>query len=71
MTGTEKLEALIKSSKGVITSKQATNHNIHREYLSEFVRQGKLEHIAHSIYVTPDVWEDRMLIYQLRINKMV
>ena len=26
MTGTEKLEALIKSSKGVITSKQATNH---------------------------------------------
>ena len=71
MTGTEKLEALIKSSKGVITSKQATNHNIHREYLSEFVRQGKLERIAHGIYITPDVWEDKMLIHQLRKSKMV
>lgn len=71
MTGTEKLEALIKSSKGVITSKQATNHNIHREYLSEFVRQGKLERIAHGIYITPDVWEDKMLIHQLRTSKMV
>ena len=71
MTRTEKLEALIKSSKGVITSKQATNHNIHREYLSEFVRQGKLERIAHGIYITPDVWEDKMLIHQLRKSKMV
>jgi len=62
---------LIKSSKGVITSKQATNHNIHREYLSEFVRQGKLERIAHGIYITPDVWEDKMLIHQLRKSKMV
>jgi predicted transcriptional regulator of viral defense system len=71
MTGTEKLEALINNSKGVITSKLAAYHDIHREYLSEFVRQGKLERIAHGIYITPDVWEDKMLIYQLRKNKMV
>lgn len=71
MTGTEKLEALIKSSKGVITTKYADNHDIHREYLSEFVRHGKLERIAHGIYITPNVWEDKMLIYQLRKGKMV
>jgi len=56
MTGTEKLVALIKSSKGVITTKHADNHDIHREYLSEFVRQGKLERSAHRIYITPEVW---------------
>jgi predicted transcriptional regulator of viral defense system len=71
MTGTEKLEALMKSSKGVITAKLANAHDIHREYLSEFARQGKLERIAHGIYITPDVWEDKMLIHQLRKDKMV
>ena len=62
MTGTEKLEALINNSKGVITSKLAAYHDIHREYLSEFVRQGKLERIAHGIYITPDVWEDNFFL---------
>lgn len=71
MTGLEKLEALMKSSKGVITAKLADAHDIHREYLSEFVRQGKLERIAHGIYITPEVWEDKMLIHQLRKGKMV
>lgn len=71
MTGLEKLEALMKSSGGVITSKLADAHNIHREYLREFVRKGKLERVTHGIYITPDVWEDRMLIHQLRKEKMV
>jgi len=31
MTGTEKLEAWIKSSKTVISVRQATFHDIHRE----------------------------------------
>lgn len=71
MTGREKLEALMKNSKGAITAKLADTYDIHREYLSEFVRQGKLERIAHGIYITPDVWEDKMLIHQLRKGKMV
>lgn len=71
MTGTEKLDALIKSSNGVITTKLANVHNIHRQYLSQFAKQGKLERIAHGIYITPDVWEDKMLIHQLRKEKMV
>jgi predicted transcriptional regulator of viral defense system len=71
MTGAEKLEVLMKSSKGVITAKLADAHDIHREYLSEFVRLGKLERIAHGIYITPDVWEDKMLIHQLRKEKMI
>ena len=71
MTGSEKLETLVKNRKGIITAKLAEVHDIHREYLSEFVRQGKLERIAYGIYITPDVWEDKMLIHQLRKSKMV
>lgn len=71
MTGLEQLELLIEKSGGVITTKLADCHNIHREYLNEFVKQGKLERVAYGIYITPDVWEDKMLIYQLRKNKMI
>lgn len=71
MTGSEKLEVLIKSNNGVITSKLATEHGIHREYLSQFAKEGKLDRVAHGIYITPDIWEDTMLIHQLRKSKMI
>ena len=71
MTGNEKLKALLKDSKGIITAQIAGVHDIHREYLSEFVRQNKLIRVNHGIYITPDVWEDRMVLLQLRKRKMV
>jgi predicted transcriptional regulator of viral defense system len=71
MSGAGKLDDLLRSSKGIITAKFATAHGVHREYLSEFVRLGKLERISHGIYITPNVWEDKMLILQLRKEKMI
>lgn len=71
MTGLEQLELLIEKSGGVITTKLADSHNIHREYLNEFIKLGKLERVAYGIYIAPDVWEDKMLIYQMRKSKMI
>lgn len=71
MTSLEKLEDLIRGSNGVITTKLTDAESIHREYLREFVRQGKLERVKHGIYITPEMWEDKMLIYQLRKEKMI
>ncbi|MDR3552549.1 MAG: type IV toxin-antitoxin system AbiEi family antitoxin domain-containing protein [Clostridia bacterium] len=71
MTGAEKLESLILESCGIITTMQADTYAIHREYLREFVRLGKLERIAHGVYIAPDVWEDKMMLLQLRKNKMI
>lgn len=71
MTNLEKLEELINSSKGVITTKMINAQGFHREYLREFVRQGKLERVKHGIYITPEMWEDKMLINQLRKEKMI
>lgn len=71
MTGYEKLENVIKGSNGIITTKLTDAEGIHREYLREFVRQGKLERVYHGIYITPEMWEDKMLIHQLRKEKMI
>ncbi len=71
MTGIKKLEKLIEKSGGVITTKLAESNDIHREYLRELVKAGKLERVAYGVYITQDVWEDKMLIYQLRKSKMI
>lgn len=65
------LEALIQEFDGVITTKNAQEHNVHREYLSEMVRDGSLYRVAYGVYITPDVWEDRMMILQLRKKKII
>jgi len=71
MSKTKTLGELIKTTGGVITTNQVDENNIHREYLRALIRQGKLERVAYGVYITPDVWEDKMLIHQLRKKKMI
>ena len=71
MSKTKALEELIKTTGGVITANLVNENNIHREYLRELIRQGKLERVSYGVYITPDVWEDKMLIHQLRKKKMI
>jgi predicted transcriptional regulator of viral defense system len=71
MSSTEELKALIEKYDGVITTKLAEENNIHREYLRELVRDGGLERVAHGVYILPEIWEDQMMILQLRKSKMI
>ena len=71
MSKTKALEELIRTTGGVITANLVDENNIHREYLRELIRQGKLERVSYGVYITPDVWEDKMLIHQLRKKKMI
>ena len=71
MSTYRKLDKLIKNNNGVITTRMINDLNIHREYLQELIRQGQLERVAYGVYITPDVWEDKMLIHQLRKKKMI
>jgi predicted transcriptional regulator of viral defense system len=71
MTGVKELKILIKKNNGVITTKWVEENGIHREYLRELVRDGELERVAHGIYITPDIWEDQLMILQLRKKKMI
>lgn len=71
MSGKEALKALVKEYDGIITTKKAEENHIHREYLSEMVREGTLERISHGVYIAPEVWEDEMMILQLRKEKVI
>jgi len=65
------LELLIEEYDGVITTKKAQENDIHREYLSEMVREGSLARVAYGVYISPEVWEDKMMILQLRKKKII
>jgi len=71
MSSMEELKELIKKYDGVITTKLVEKNNIHREYLRGLVRNGDLERVAHGVYITPELWEDQMMILQLRKSKMI
>lgn len=71
MSRVKELEKLIKKNGGTITTKLVEANNIHREYLSKLVREGKLERISYGVYITPSAWEDKMFIYQLRKKRMI
>jgi len=71
MTNVEKLKILIEKHDGVITTKLVRKNNIHREYLSELVRLGDIERAGRGVYITPDVWEDQLMIHQLRRGRMI
>ncbi len=67
----ERLEKLIICKNGLIFTKEVENVGIPRYYLTLFVRENKLERIAHGVYVTPDAFEDTMYIIQSRNNRVI
>ncbi|NLK75608.1 MAG: abortive phage infection protein, partial [Clostridiales bacterium] len=71
MTGVNRLKKLIQKHGGIITTSIVEKNNIHREYLNSLVKEGELERVSRGVYITPDVWEDRLLINQLKRNRMI
>lgn len=56
---------------GVVTNKNAESFNIHRAYLSELVKYGKLERVAPGLYLPLDSEQDAMQLYQMNKKRMV
>ena len=69
MSKHEQVMNIVKRNDGVITSKETDEHGIHRQYLSELVKQGKLEKIERGVYITVDAFEDKLFSLQIRFNK--
>ena len=67
----EKLSSLVKKQKGYITTQDACNEGIHREYLSLFVEEEKLIRIAPGVYHTPDAWEDKLYALQKKKKRFI
>jgi predicted transcriptional regulator of viral defense system len=71
LTHSEELDAILIKSNGVLLAREAAAAGISGTYLTDFVRQGKLERIDFGVYVTPDAFEDTMYILQKRRGKII
>lgn len=65
------LQQFIENSDGTILTKEVEKVNIPRQYLIQFQKQGKLEHISHGIYITPDTKKDMLYYVQLRSKEII
>lgn len=64
MTHTENLQSLLNKSGGILFSRDIAAVGVPNVYLTEFLRQGKLERVDHGVYISPDFLEDRMFVLQ-------
>jgi predicted transcriptional regulator of viral defense system len=71
MNRSEQLMNIAKKNNGMITSKQVDEHGIHRQYLRELVRRGRLEKTERGVYTVVDSFEDRLFSLQSRFSKGV
>ena len=66
MTYSDKLQTLIDNGNGILLARDASAAGIPNEYVSQFVRKGKLERVSHGVYVLPNEFVDTMFILQQR-----
>lgn len=69
MSKTKDIMKIVANNKGVITTHQLTDLGIHRQYLSNLVKQEKLERVERGVYVSVHTFEDRLFNLQSRFNK--
>jgi len=67
----ENLQIILQENGGVITTSGANAAGISNERLRLLVRSGKLERVAHGVYISPDDFMDKMYVAQLRRPKIV
>lgn len=66
MTNQEKLQKYIDEGHDIMNTTELAQNGVHHNTLAEFVKQGKLSKVSYGIYLTPDTFEDKMLILQIR-----
>ena len=66
-----KLEKLIEDKDGLILTKEVVEAGVPRQYLNIFVRENKLERVAHGVYLTPDTFDDEMYRLQAKNQRAI
>ncbi|MSS63978.1 type IV toxin-antitoxin system AbiEi family antitoxin domain-containing protein [Velocimicrobium porci] len=65
------LEKFIAESDGTILTKDVEDLGIPRQYLNQFQKEGKLEHVSHGIYITARTKLDQLYYIQLRSKQII
>ena len=66
MKAIDRILDMVKENNGIVKTSQVTKAGISREYLSILVEKGLLERSGRGVYITPFVFDDKMLNLQTR-----
>lgn len=67
----EQLDELLAEHDGMLQTSQVIAEGIVKPIFYEYVKEKKLEQIAHGIYVSDDAWVDGMFLLHLRCRQAV
>ena len=65
------LDGLLAEQDGMLQTSQAVARGIVKPIFYEYIKERKLEQIAHGIYVSEDTWIDAMFLLHLRCGQAV
>lgn len=68
MTQFNLMEILLDEQGGMIQTSEAVKRGISKTVFYNYVKEKKLEQVAHGIYVSPDAWIDAMYLIHLRCS---
>ena len=64
-------DQLLEEQNGYIRLIDAQNEGVSKCTVLDYVRKKEMEKVAPGIYISPDVWEDRLYLIQLRNRKII
>lgn len=67
----ETLKAILQDNNGFLKTSDATAAGISRPFLGEYVRENRLNRVAHGLYMSDEAWMDEMYIMQTRFPNAV
>ena len=65
------LQSILSQNGGTVTTAQANHAGVSNERLRLLVKSGDLERVTFGVYVSPDVFADKMYATQLRRPKII
>ena len=65
------LDGLLAEQDGMLQTSQAVARGIVKPIFYEYIKERKLEQVAHGIYVSEDTWIDAMFLLYLRCGQAV
>ena len=71
MTKFEILDQLTEAGNGYLQTSKAVEAGVAKKTLASFVAARGMSRVAHGVYATEDVWEDKYYLLHLRNSKMI
>lgn len=71
MTNSDILEQLIEEDNGYLITSKATAAGVSKPSVSKYIKEHKMEKVAHGIYILDDVWPDELFVLQERNKNII